>query len=82
MDVVEYSIPELNGPAAGDDLSTVLTGLSGVAQVHVDREKRSITVGYDPTFVSAALVEQAIKHAGYPGAHRADGSTGSAATSR
>jgi copper chaperone CopZ len=82
VDVVEFSVPELNSAAEGGDLSTALTGLSGVAQVHVDRGKHSVTVGYDPGYVSEVLVEQTIKHAGYPGAQRAGVGAGSPSTSR
>lgn len=67
MQTVQLSIPQLDTGSVAVDLGAVLVGLSGVAKVSMDQERHTVSVQYDPHFVSEALIREIVKNAGYPG---------------
>lgn len=66
MQTIQFFIPSLDQQAEVGDLGTALTGLSGVERIDVDISNHTVTVDYDPDFVSPVLVAQTIERTGYP----------------
>lgn len=66
MRTVAVAVPTLAEQAEAGDLESALTGLSGVARAEVDVSHHTVTVDYEPDYVSPELITLTIERAGYP----------------
>jgi copper chaperone CopZ len=61
-------IPQLETRSQAFDLTNSLLGVSGIGHVTVDESTGTLTVEYDPTYLSEAALMEFVKGAGYPSA--------------
>jgi copper chaperone CopZ len=59
-------IPHLETKGQAFDLTNSLLGVSGVGHVTVDESTQTLTVEYDPAYLSESSLKEFIKGAGYP----------------
>lgn len=65
MKTATYDISGLTCPSCADDLSGIITGLSGVSDVKVLFGLGKVRVSYEETMVDTATIRQTIAKAGY-----------------
>lgn len=66
MHTVQFVISKLDGHGDAGDLSATIVGITGVAHIALDVASRTVSVEYDPKFVSTKMIRGSIEGAGYP----------------
>lgn len=66
METARFVIVAMDGDARWGDLGTVLEGLSGVAHASLDSPSHTVSVEFDPDFVTVERMQATIEGTGYP----------------
>lgn len=59
-------IPHLETASQALDLGNALMSISGIGHVKVDESTRTVTVDFDPAYLSEGSLKAIVKGAGYP----------------